>query len=121
MRKALPACRGWNGFVNSWHLHDLILVSRKDPRDRAQQLLVEHHRPAFSDEKIPLLYRPRDTQKQNVLVTIPGPLLLDEGPNQQELVLNDVIHVPVQTAQEVFDGKWDNHWTLGYAMTVHSS
>ena len=50
-------------------------------------------------------------------MTIPGPL----GPDQQELVLNDVIHVPVQTAQEVFDGKWDNHWTLGYAMTVHSS
>ena len=121
MRLALPACRGWNDFVNAWLPRDLILVSRKVQRDRAQHVLFEHHRAAFPDEKVPLLYRPRDTRKQNVLVTIPGPLLLDEGPNQQELVLNDVIHVPVQTAQEVFDGKWDNHWTLGYAMTVHSS
>ena len=55
------------------------------------------------------------------MVTILGPLLLVEGPDQQELVLNNVIHVPVQTDQEVFNGKWDDHWTLGYALMVHSS
>ena len=55
MRLALPACRGWNDFVNGWHPCDMILVSRKVPRDRAQQLLFEHHHAAFPDENVPLL------------------------------------------------------------------
>ncbi|KAK3746657.1 hypothetical protein RRG08_039082 [Elysia crispata] len=92
------------------------------PRDQAQKLLFERHKEAFPDEPVPLLYRPRDTRLQNVLVTIPGPLLVDDGqPDQQELVLNDVVEVSVETAQEVLDGKWGQNWALGYAMTVHSS
>ena len=55
MRLDLPACRGWSDFVNAWHPHDLILVSCKVPRDRAQQLLFEHHHAAFPDENVPLL------------------------------------------------------------------
>ena len=120
MRKALPACWGWNDFIEEWHPHDLILVPRKAPRDRTQVLLFEHQKNAFPAEPVPLLYRPRDTCQQNVMVTIPGPLL-DTGPDLQELVLNDVVKVSVDTAQEVLDGKWGHDWALGYAMTVHSS
>ena len=44
------------------------------------------------------------------MVTIPGPLLTgQDGPDQQELVLNDVITVSVKTAQEVLDGKWGHN------------
>ena len=39
------------------------------------------------------------------MVTIPGPLL-DGRPDQQELVLNDVVEVPLKYAREVLDGKW---------------
>ena len=40
---------------------------------------------------------------------------------KEELVLNDVVEVSVETAQEVLDGKWGDDWALGYALTVHSS
>ncbi|MEW8688321.1 MAG: hypothetical protein AB2556_21120, partial [Candidatus Thiodiazotropha sp.] len=49
------------------------------------------------------------------------PLLLDGRQDQQELVLNDVVEVPLQYAREVLDGKWGQDWALGYALTVHSS
>ena len=55
------------------------------------------------------------------MVTIPGPLLLDDRPDQQELVLNDVVLVGLKYAREVLDGKWGLDWALGYALTVHSS
>ncbi|MEW8687330.1 MAG: hypothetical protein AB2556_16080 [Candidatus Thiodiazotropha sp.] len=55
------------------------------------------------------------------MVTIPGPLELNGRPDQQELVLNDVVEVPLQNAREVLDGKWGQDWALGYAITVHSS
>ncbi|KAK3785864.1 hypothetical protein RRG08_063136 [Elysia crispata] len=116
MRKALPRCRGWTDFVDDWQPRDLILVTRKAPRDQAQKLLFEHHKEAFPDELVPLLYRPRDSRLQNVLVTIPGPDMAKE-----ELVLNDVVEVSVETAQEVLDAKWGQDWALGYALTVHSS
>ena len=54
------------------------------------------------------------------MVTIPGPLLGDR-PDQQELVLNDVVEVPLKYARQVLDGKWGSDWALGYALTVHSS
>ncbi|MEW8687340.1 MAG: hypothetical protein AB2556_16130, partial [Candidatus Thiodiazotropha sp.] len=62
---------------------------------------------------------PKDTRRQNIMVTIPGPLL-DGRPNQQELVLNDVVEVPLKYAREVLGGKWGSDWALGYALTVHS-
>ena len=69
---------------------------------------------------MPRLYRPEDTRRQNIMVTIPGPSL--EGrPNQQELVLNDVVEVPLKYAREVLGGMWGSDWALGYATTVHSS
>ncbi|MEW8688568.1 MAG: hypothetical protein AB2556_22370 [Candidatus Thiodiazotropha sp.] len=55
------------------------------------------------------------------MVTIPGPLVLDDRPDQQELVLNDVVEVPLQYTPEVLDGKWSQDWALGYALTVHAS
>ena len=116
MRKALPQCRGWTDFVDDWHPRDLILVTRKAPRDQAQKLLFEHHKEAFPDELVPLLYRPRDTRRQNVLVTIPGP-----NAAKEELVLNDIVQVSVEIAREVLDDKWGQDWALGYAMTMHSS
>ena len=116
MRKALPTCRGWNDFVDAWQPRDLILISCKIPRDRTQKLLFDCHKQAYPDEPIPLLYRPKDTRKQNIMVTIPGP-----DAAKEELVLNDVVEVSVKTAQEVVDGMRDHDWGLGYAMTVHSS
>ena len=69
---------------------------------------------------MPILYRPEDTRRQNTMVTIPGPSL--EGtPNQQELVLNDVVEVPLKYAREVLGGMWGSDCALGYAITVHSS
>ena len=54
------------------------------------------------------------------MVTIPGPS--PEGrPNQQELVLNDVVEVPLKYAREVLGGMWGSDWALGYAITVNSS
>ncbi|KAK3784625.1 hypothetical protein RRG08_003433 [Elysia crispata] len=116
MRKALPRCRGLADFVDVWHPRDLLLVTRKAQRDLAQKLLFEHHKKTFPDEPVPLLYRSRDTRLQNILVPIPGPDRVKE-----ELVLNDVVVVSVETAQEVLDGEWGKDWALGYAMTVHSS
>ena len=69
---------------------------------------------------MPLLYRPRYTRRQNMMVTIPGPLL-DDRPDQRELILNDVVEVPFKYARELLDGKWGPDWALGYALTVHSS
>ena len=54
------------------------------------------------------------------MVTIPG-LLLDGRPDREELVLNDVVEVPLEYAREVLDGRWGQDWALGYAVTVHSS
>ena len=51
------------------------------------------------------------------MVTIPGP----QPALAQELVMNDVLPVSVQTAQEVLNGRWGEDWALGYAMTVHST
>ncbi|MCG7980945.1 MAG: AAA family ATPase [Candidatus Thiodiazotropha endolucinida] len=121
MRQALPACLGWDRFVEAWKPGDLILTSRQKVRDRAQARLFESHEKHFPDLPVPLLYRPKDTRRQNVMVTIPGPLVLDGRPDQQELVLNDVVEVSLQTAREGLDGIWGQDWALGYAITVHSS
>ncbi|MEW8687498.1 MAG: hypothetical protein AB2556_16920, partial [Candidatus Thiodiazotropha sp.] len=110
-----PACLGWDRFMEAWKPGDLILTSRQKVRDRAQQLLFERHKEYFPDTPVPLLYRPKDTRRQNIMVTIPG------RPNQEELVLNDVVEVPLKYAPEVLGIKWGSGWALGYAITVHSS
>ena len=120
MRKALPGCLGWERFVEAWKPCD-ILTSRQKVRDRAQRLLFERHEKYFRDTSVPLLYRPKDTRRQNIMVTIPGPLLLDGRPDQEELVLNDVVQVGLKYACGVLDGKCGQDWALGYALTVHSS
>ncbi|MEW8687323.1 MAG: hypothetical protein AB2556_16045, partial [Candidatus Thiodiazotropha sp.] len=79
-----------------WKPCDLILTSRLKVRDRAQKLLFERHEKHFPDAPVPLLYRPKDTRRQNIMVTIPGPLLLDDRHDQQKLVLNDVVEVPLR-------------------------
>ena len=106
--------------MEAWKPCDLILTSRQKVRDRAQRLLFERHEKCFPDAPVPLLYRPKDTRRQNIMVTIPGPLL-DGRPDQQELVLNDVAEVPLKYAREILDGKWGQDWALGYALTVPSS
>ena len=63
---------------------------------------------------MPLLYRPKDTRRQNIMVTIAGPLL-DGRRDQQEL------EVPLKYVREVLDGKWGQDWALGYALTIHLS
>ena len=82
--------------------------------------LFERHEKCFPDAPVPLLYRPKDTRRQNIMVTNPGPLL-DGRPDQQELILNDVVEVPLKYALEGLDGKWGQDWALGYTLTVHSS
>ena len=119
VRKALPGCLGWERFVEAWKPCDL-LTSRQKVLDRAQRLLFERHEKNFPETSVPLLYRPKDTRRQNIMVTIPGPLL-DGRPDQHELVLNDVVEVPLKYAREILDGKWGQDWALGYAITVHSS
>ena len=104
IRKALPGCLGWECFVEAWKPCDLILTSRLKVRDRAQELLFERHEKYFPNISVPLLYRPKDTRRQNSMITIPGPLL-DDRPDQQELALNDVVEVPLKYAREVLDGK----------------
>ena len=121
IQKALPGCLGWERFVEAWKPCDLILTSRLKVRDRAQKLLFEIHEEYFPDTSVPLLYRPEDNRRQDIKVTIPGPLLLDGRPDQRELVLNDVVEVPLKYAREVLGGKWGPDWALGYALTVHSS
>ena len=69
---------------------------------------------------MPLLYRPEDTRRQDIKVTIPGPLQLDGRPDQRELVLNDVVEMPLKYDREVLGGKWGPDGSLGYALTVHS-
>ncbi|MEW8688991.1 MAG: hypothetical protein AB2556_24495 [Candidatus Thiodiazotropha sp.] len=105
-RKAPPSGLGWDRFVEAWKPGELILTSRQKVGDWAQRLLFERHEKHFPDVPVPLLYRPKDTRRQNIMVTIPGPLVLDGRPNQQELVLDDVVEVPLQNAREVLDGKW---------------
>ncbi|MEW8688480.1 MAG: hypothetical protein AB2556_21920 [Candidatus Thiodiazotropha sp.] len=104
-----------------WKPCDLILTSRLKVRDRAQNPLFERHEKHFPDAPVPLLYRSKDARRQNIMVTIPGPLMLDGREDQQELVLNDVVEMPLQYARKVLDGKWGQDWALGYALTVHSS
>ncbi|MEW8688951.1 MAG: hypothetical protein AB2556_24290, partial [Candidatus Thiodiazotropha sp.] len=107
--------------MEAWRPVDLILTSRQKVCDRAQLRLFERHEKHFPDLPVPLLYRPKDTRRQNIMVTIPGPLVVDGRPDRQELVLNDVVEVSWQTAREVLDGLWGQDWALGYAITVHSS
>ena len=115
-----PICLGWVRFVEAWKPCDLILTSRLKVRDWAQKLLFERREEYFPDISVPLLYRPEDTRRQNNIVTIDGPS--PEGrPNQQKLVLNDVVEVPLKYAREVLGGRWGSDWALGYAITVHSS
>ncbi|MEW8688985.1 MAG: hypothetical protein AB2556_24465, partial [Candidatus Thiodiazotropha sp.] len=131
MRKALPACLGWYRFMETWKPGDLILTSRQKVHDRAKRLLFERHERHFPDLPVPLLYRPKDIWQQNIMVTIPGPLVNDinevDGEanggrlDQQELILNDLVEVPLKYAGQVLDGKWGPDWALGYAITVHSS
>ncbi|MEW8685629.1 MAG: hypothetical protein AB2556_07455 [Candidatus Thiodiazotropha sp.] len=59
----------------------MILTSRQKVRDPAQRLLFERHEKYFPDVPVPLLYRPKDTRRQNTMVTIPGPLVLDGRPD----------------------------------------
>ena len=98
----------------------IMLTTRQKVRDGAQRLLFERHEKCCPDAPVSLLYHPKDTRRQNMMVTTPGPLL-DGRPDQQELVLNDVVEVPLKYASEVLDGKWGQDWVLGYALTIHSS
>ena len=111
-RKALPSCLVWERFVEGLKPDDLILTSRQKVRDQAQKLLFQRHKESFQGSDVPLLYHPKDSRKQNTLVTIPGT-------NQKEqLVLNDIKVVTIKTAEAAIQ---TDDWRLGYALTVHSS
>ena len=112
MRKALPWCLGWGRFIEAWKPSDLILTSRQKVRDRAQALLFEKHKKDFQHTKVPLLYHPKDSRKQNIVVPIPG------TQRKEELVLNDVVNVKIDAAEREIR---TDDWQLGYSVTVHSS
>ena len=92
VRKALPGCLGWGRFVEAWKPGDLILTSRQKVHSWVQRLLFEGHEKNFPDTSVPLLYHPKDSRRQNIMVQIPGPGM----PDRQELVLNDIINVPFE-------------------------
>jgi len=81
-------------------------------RDRAQELLFQHHKNHFQDILVPLLYHPKDSRKQNIEVAIPG------TDRREELVLNDVVDVSIEAAEAASQTE---HWRLGYTLAVHSS
>lgn len=112
MRKALPSCLEWDRFVKAWKPSDLILASRKAIRDRTQEQLFQKHKVDFPDTPVPLLYHPKDSRKQNILVPIPG------TDRKEELVSNDVVDVTIEAAEEALQTP---DWCLGYALTIHSS
>jgi hypothetical protein len=113
MHRALPGyIYWWPRFVEAWKPDDLILASRTNVRDRAQELLFKRHKEHFPDVPVPLLYHPKDSRKQNIEVTIPG------TDNKEVLVLNDVVDVSIAAAEAAI--KTDD-WRLGYALTIHSS
>ena len=106
--------------MEAWRPCDLTLICRVKVGDHAKILLFERYGEYFPDTSEPLLYRRKDTRRQNIIVIIPGFLLVGRS-NQQELVLNNVVEVPLKYACEVFGGKWVSDWTLGYALTDHPS
>ena len=71
IRKALPRRLGYDRFVEAWKPGDLILTLRQELRNRGQELLFQRHKDQYPVEPVPLFYRPRDTRKENIMVTIP--------------------------------------------------
>lgn len=72
--------------------------------------MFQRHKEHFPETPVPLLYHPKDSRKQNIMVTIPG------TNNREELVLNDIVDVTIEAAETATDD-----WRLGYALTVHST
>ena len=99
-----------NDFWDMWRPNDLIVASRKIVRDTLQQKLYILHKEKFAELPVPLCYRPADTRRQNILVDIPGQT------EKRNLVLNDIVLVDVNVVDSAL-----SEWTLGYAMTIHSS
>jgi len=93
MRKALPGYLGWDRFVDAWKPGYRVLTSRQKVRDRAQELLFQHHKDHFQDTPVPLLYHPKDSRKENIEVTIPG---IDR---REKLFLNNVVNVSIEAAE----------------------
>ncbi|MEW8546469.1 MAG: hypothetical protein AB2693_23370 [Candidatus Thiodiazotropha sp.] len=99
-------------FHRAWRPCDLILTSRQKIRDRTQDLLFQRHKKYFPDTAVHLLYHPKDSRKQNFMVTIPG------TNQKEELVLNVVVDVSIEAAENAVQ---TDEWRLGYAITVQSS
>ena len=112
MREALPNILFCKTFLEQWTPLDLILVSRQEARDKMQSVLLEQHKTKYKNQLVPLLYHPKDSRKQNILVQIPG------TERKEELVLNDIVGVSIEAAEKAIQTK---DWRLGYAITVHSS
>lgn len=106
-----------NDFWETWKPSDLIVASRKIVRDTLQQRLFQRHREIFPTLPVPLCYRPADTRLQNIDVDIPGTLA---EPRKQNLVLNDIVLVDIDAVERALSMN-KSPWTLGYAMTIHSS
>ena len=112
MWRALPSCLVSDRFVEQWRPNDLILSSRQKVRDRAQTLLCQRDKEHFAGTPVPLLYHPKDSRKQNIMVPIPG------TDRSEELVLDEVVEATIEAAEAVIN---TDDWCVGYALTVHSS
>ncbi len=71
------------------------------------------HKEKFPTLQVPLYCRPADTRRQNIEVEIPGG-------GVQNLVLNDIVLVTINTVESALSMD-KSPWTLGYAITIHSS
>jgi ATP-dependent exoDNAse (exonuclease V) alpha subunit len=72
----------------------------------------------FPTLPVPLCYRPADTRRQNIEVEIPGGDT--ESVRIQNLVLNDIVLVTIDVVESALSMD-KSPWTLGYAITIHSS
>ena len=106
--------------MEAWKPCDLILTSRLKVRDRGPEAAVRALPGVFPGN----LGAPPLSSGRHKAAEHHGhhPRALTGGrPNQQEVVLNDVVEVPLKYAREVLGGMWGSNWALGYAITVHSS
>ena len=72
MCKALPRYPGWDRFVEAWEPSDLILISQQKVHDWQRPCCLNSTEKDFPDTKMPLLYHPKNTWKQNIMVPVPG-------------------------------------------------
>ena len=91
------------------------MAIRKIIRDTLQKKLFRAHKEKFATLPVPMCYRPTDTRRLSNKIDILGQT------EKQILVLNDIVSVDIIVVEDALRAKKKSPWTLGYAMTIHSS